>query len=287
MTAVSADFSGTTSFYAEEFPVPGEGEAADVGSVYASGLFDLSDGRTVEEYNITKRLYPASITKIMTALLAVKYGDMDEMLTASSHVADLEWEAQKIGIEPGDKMTLEQALQYLMVYSANDASILIAEAIGKDYKDFVRMMNEEAQRIGATGTHFVNANGLHDKDHYTTAYDLLLIFQECLKYPKFREIMHQNSYSTVFHDKDGNPRAIEIPSTDYYLTGSATPPAGIRVLGGKTGTTDQAGNCLMILTENSDGKEYVSIILGAEGYDDLYKCMNRLLRIEQKLAAKQ
>ena len=89
----------------------------------------------------------------MTALLAIKYGKMDSMLKASSTVAGLEWEAQKIGIEPGDKMTLDQALHYLMVYSANDAAIMIAEHIGGTYDKFIDMMNEEAAYLGATSTH--------------------------------------------------------------------------------------------------------------------------------------
>lgn len=281
MTAVSADFSGFTALFAEDFAVPGEGGKAEAGDVFAAGLFDLQDGKTVVEENLTKRLYPASITKIMTALLAVKYGDMDEMLTASARVPEMEWEAQKIGIEKGDRMTLEQALNYLLVYSANDAAVLIAENIGKDYDDFIRMMNEEAARIGATNTHFVNPHGLHDPEHYTTAYDLYLIFRECLKYPEFRKLMHQDYYSTIFHDKDGNMRAIEVPSTDFYLLGTASAPAGISVAGGKTGTTDQAGNCLIILSENSQGREFISVILGATGYDELYVCMNRLLRLER------
>ena len=130
MTAVSADFSGFTALYAEDFAVPGEGGKAEAGDVFAAGLFDLQDGKTVVEENLTKRLYPASITKIMTALLAVKYGDMDEMLTASARVPEMEWEAQKIGIEKGDRMTMEQALNYLLVYSANDAAFLIANKCG-------------------------------------------------------------------------------------------------------------------------------------------------------------
>ena len=281
LTAVSADYSGYTDLFAEHMCVPGEGKFLDIGTVYASGLFDIQSGRTVIENNITERLYPASTTKIMTALLAIKYGDMDEMLTASSRVPEMEWEAQKVGIEKGDKMTLDQALHYLMVYSANDAAVLIAESIGKDYDDFIRMMNEEAATIGATNTHFVNPHGLHDKNHYTTAYDLFLIFQECLKYDKFRELIDIDYYSTVFHDKNGEIRAIEVPSTDNYVMGYVNPPAKVRVIGGKTGTTDQAGSCLIILSKNSDNREFVSVILGAPDHNNLYIFMNRLLRQER------
>lgn len=277
LTSVYADYDGRLPLYAEGFGVPGEGSSADIGTVKACGLFDVDDGKTVIEENLTTRLYPASTTKIMTALLAIKYGDLDKMLTASAKVSDMEWEAQRIGIEEGDKMTMDQALHYLMVYSANDAGNLIAENIGKDYDDFIRMMNEEAARIGATNTHFVNPHGLHDKNHYTTAYDLFLIFKECIKYPKFLEIAKLGHYSTVFHDKNGGIRAIEVSSTDGYVKGSRKSPDRIKVLGGKTGTTDQAGCCLIILSEYDTGRRFVSVILGARSHSYLYACMNRLL----------
>ena len=282
VSAVSANFNGKAKLYAEDMAVPGEGTVLDIGPVNAAGLFDLEGGRTVIENDITKKIYPASITKIMTALLAIKYGgDMDQMLTASSHVPDMEWQAQKIGIEKGDKMTLDQALHYLMVYSANDAAVLIAEHVGRDYDDFIDMMNEEAEKLGATKTHFVNPHGLHDEDHYTTAYDLFLIFSECLKYDKFRELIDLNYYSTVFHDKDGNIRAIEVPSTDNYLMGYVNPPSKIKVIGGKTGTTDQAGSCLILLSKNAEGREFVSVVLGAIDGNEVYTAMNRLLRQER------
>lgn len=282
LTAVSADFSGKARLFAQDMCVPGEGISLSIGKNNASALFDLDGGMTVVENNITEKIYPASTTKIMTALLAIKYGKMDTMLKASSTVAGLEWEAQRIGIEPGDKMTLDQALHYLMVYSANDAAIMIAEHIGGTYEKFIDMMNEEAAYLGATSTHFVNPHGLHKDDHYTTAYDLFLIFQECLKYDKFRELIRLDSYSTVFHDKDGNMRAIEVPSTDNYLVGVTKAPNTIRVIGGKTGTTDQAGSCLIILSESSSGKEFVSVVLGAPDSPSLYVSMNQLLRKERE-----
>lgn len=285
LTTVSADFCSFVPLLMEDTAVPGEGAAMDIGDVYAAGLFDLDGGKTVIEENLTKKLYPASMTKIMTALLAIKYGDPKQKITASSSVTKLEWEAQRIGIEPGDKMTLEQALNYLMVYSANDAAILIAETIGKDYNDFIRMMNEEAARLGATNTHFVNPHGLHNAEHYTTPYDLFLIFRECLKYPEFRALMNQGYYSTSFKSKAGEARYIEVPSTDNYLTGASDPPAGIRVLGGKTGTTDQARSCLIILSENADGREFISTVFGAPDHASLYVSMNRLLRQERVYTA--
>lgn len=288
MTAVTVDFSSYASLYTEKevLAVPGEGASLNIGSVKGAALYDLDGGRTLVEENITEKLYPASMTKIMTALLAIKYGKMDQVLTASSRLGQLEWEAQRIGIEKGDTMTLEQALNYLMVYSANDAAILIAESVGNGYDNFIRMMNKEAQSIGALNTHFVNPHGLHDDNHYTTPYDLYLIFRECIKYPEFRRLMDQSYYATTFYSKNKEARHIEIPSTDNYLIGSVRPPSTIRVLGGKTGTTDQAGSCLIILSKNAEGREFISEIFGAPDHASLYESMNILLRQEKDYNSK-
>ena len=103
-------------------------------------------------------------------------------------------------------MTLDQALHILLMYSANDAAMLIAENIGGSVDHFVEMMNEEAQRLGATNTSFANPHGLSDDNHYTSAYDLYLIFNEAIKYDSFNEIIHMTSYQTAYYDKDGKAK---------------------------------------------------------------------------------
>ena len=103
-------------------------------------------------------------------------------------------------------MTLDQALHILLMYSANDAAMLIAENVGGSVDHFVEMMNEEAMRLGATNTSFANPHGLSDDNHFTTAYDLYLIFNEAIKYDSFNEIIHMTSYQTTFYDKDGKAK---------------------------------------------------------------------------------
>ena len=180
-------------------------------------------------------------------------------------------------MNPGDTMTLEQAINYLLIFSANDVAIAIAENIGGSYDKFVALMNKEAVNIGATGTHFVNPHGLHDDNHYTTPYDLYLILNEAVKYDLIRKILPQSEYNTVFVGDDGDSKSIAVTATDAYLTGDVDPPDGITVIGGKTGTTELAGHCLIILSQNGKGNDYITVLMKTESLEELYDGMNSLL----------
>ena len=135
----------------------------------------------------------------MTALVALENASLDQVLTATSAVNITESGAQLCGLKPGDTMTLDQALLILLVYSANDVAMLIAENIGGTTDHFIEMMNEEAKRLGATNTQFMNPHGLTQDGHYTTAYDLYLIFNEAIKYETFNEIIHMTNYQTTYY----------------------------------------------------------------------------------------
>lgn len=245
----------------------------------ASGvaLFDLNHSQTLYAKNVHEKLYPASLTKVMTALVALKYGTGDMMLTASTNINNLEPDAQICGLKPGDQMTLSQALHILLIQSANDVAIMIAEEVSGSVEAFVDTMNKEALAIGATNTHFVNPHGLSDESHYTTVYDLYLIMNEALKYDMFNEIIRMSSYDTVYYDTTGNSKEMSVRSTNRYLAGDAQPPAGITVLGGKTGTTNAAGHCLILLSKDTSGNPFISVILRSESKDDLYIQMTELL----------
>ena len=169
---------------------------------------------------------------------------MDTTLTASANVRNLESGAQTCGLKEGDQMTLDQALHVLLINSANDAAIMIAEGIAGSVEAFADMMNQEALEIGATNSHFVNPHGLSDNDHYTTVYDMYLITNAAIQYDRFNEIIHMKEYQTVYYDKSGNAKDLSVNSTNYYLQGNADAPSGITVLGGKTGTTNAAGHCV-------------------------------------------
>lgn len=252
-------------------------EGIDVEQAGAACLFDVASSEVLFSKNAHERLHPASLTKVMTALVALKKGTMDQLLIATDAVKITEPGAQLCKIKNGDSMTLDQALHILLMYSANDVANLIADNLGGSVEGFVELMNEEAARLGATNTHFSNPHGLTQDNHYTTAYDMYLIFNEAMKYEVFTQIMHMTSYDTVYKDANGNDKELSISTTNRYLKGEFAPPEKITVIGGKTGTTDAAGHCLILLSKDTTGKSYISIILRESSSDNLYDDMTDLL----------
>ena len=160
--------------------------------------------------------------------------------------------------------------------SGNDAAIMVAEGVAGSVEAFVAMMNEEALALGATNTNFTNPHGLNDENHYTTVYDMYLIMNEAVNYSLFNEIISMDSYTTVYTDKNGASKEISVNNTNRYLQGEAV-PEGLTVLGGKTGTTSAAGHCLSLITKDSSGNPYISIVMKAESGDLLYSQMTDLL----------
>ncbi len=252
-------------------------ETVDMSQATSAVLFDVSRNEVLYSKNAHEQLYPASLTKILTALVALKYGSLDQELTASSVVNITESGAQLCGLKAGDTMTLSQALHILLMYSANDVAMLIAEGVGGSVEEFMDLMNEEAHALGATNTHFSNPHGLTDVNHYTTAYDLYLIFNEAIKNETIREILSMTSYSTVYHDKKGKEKEISFQTTNRYFRGEYAAPDQVTVLGAKTGTTNAAGHCLMLLSKDNSGDLYISIILQSSKRDILYSEMTDLL----------
>ena len=239
-------------------------------------LFNIDSKQAMYAQNIHEKAYPASITKIMTAILAIKYGDMNDMVTINQSDVTLEAGSQVCGFQPGDIVSMDELFHGLLVYSGNDAAMAIARHIGGSVDNFVKMMNEELQRIGATNTHFVNTHGLHDENHYTTVYDIYLMLNEALKYPYFVDVMQLGVYN-LSYTRANETITVKLDSTDQYLTGEMASPMGVTVLGGKTGTTSLAGACLAILSQNEYGEPYISIVLGAKTKAILYHDMNQLL----------
>lgn len=261
--------------------VPGEvtAEGVDLSHVAAAALFDTKNLETLYAKNVNNQLHPASLTKVMTALVALKHGSPDDIYTASENVLITEPGAVLCGLKPGDKMTLDQAMHILLLYSANDAAILIAEGISGSVEAFVELMNQEAKEIGATNCNFMNPNGLTEEGHYVTAYDLYLIFQEALKYELFSQIIQMTTYSTVYTATDGTEKSLEMETSNLFLRGTYEAPANVTVVGGKTGTTNAAGHCLLLLSRSSNGTPYISVILKDESREGLYEDMGGLLGI--------
>jgi D-alanyl-D-alanine carboxypeptidase len=249
----------------------------------ASLLVNRTDHKVLYANHVYRKLYPASITKLMTALVVLQNSKMSDEVTISynaSHITEIG--AKLCGFEEGDTISLEALFKSMLVYSGNDAAVALAEHVGGSVDTFVKMMNKEAKRIGAVHTKFVNPNGLHDDNQYTTAYDLYLIFNELLENDNFRSIINLASYDAQYSDKNGNPKEKKFSTTDLYLNGHKTVSDKIKVLGGKTGTTSKAGNCLILLSKDKKNNEYISVILKAFGREDLYTQMTHLMLKEMK-----
>ena len=242
-------------------------------------LFDLDNRKALYANEIYREIYPASITKIMTALLCLENGDLSQSVTMTEADFDLDADAQVSDLEVGDTVTLDQLFHLLVIFSANDAAMAIARTIGGTVSNFVDMMNTRAQELGMTETHFVNPDGLHEEDHYTSVYDVYLMLNAVYQYPEYTEASQMNGYQTKVLGSDGNTRTISEHATDEFITGTYGLPNSVKILASKTGTTSEAGCCLALIVQSQSGGTYAAILMGAWNTDDLYNEMISLLEL--------
>lgn len=227
-----------------------------------SGAAVLMDNRTnkiLYSKEENKKMYPASTTKIVTAILVLENGNLDDVVTASYNAIMTIPDGYSIAnIQIGEELTVEQLLELLLVQSANDAANVLAEYIGGSVDSFVSMMNTKVNELGLTGTHFSNPYGLHEEDHYTTAYDLAMIMQYCLKNDDFRKIAGLASCAIPATNKSGtrtytSTNELIIPGNANYYRYLTT---------GKTGFTTPAKECL-VSSAYRDDLELICVILGS------------------------
>lgn len=257
--------------------VPIKGYVPDE-SLHAAGLFDLKNEKVLYADKIHEKIFPASTTKIMTAYLTLKYGNLDDSVTVGPDAVQFSYDEQVCGLQAGDTVTLYDLLCGLVLYSGNDNAVAIAEYLGGSIEGFADMMNKEANALGATNTHFVNPHGLQDDNHYTTAYDLYLMFNACTKDQRFLDIISMDSYTGTLKSADGTIRTANWEPTNYYSQGLAEAPSGINIFGGKTGTTDEAGSCVILYSQDMKNNPYISVVMGAPDKDILYDNMTALMK---------
>ena len=256
-----------------------DNEKMDTTGFTEAALFDLDNAKVDYAQNVFDKLYPASTTKILTALIALENTKLTDVVTVADEagVDQFAEDESTCGIEGGDKLTMKDLLYGMLLESGNDNAAAIAYYISGSMDDFADLMNQRAEELLATHSHFVNSNGLHDEDHYTTAYDLYLIFNECIKHQEFIDIINTDSYTATITSADGTERTMEWAPTNYYQQGISEVPEGVTVIGGKTGTTDEAGSCLILLTKDDNQHPYISIVMGADTKDILYQDMTTIL----------
>ena len=234
-------------------------------------VMDAESGAVLYGKNMNKQLYPASITKIMTALLAYENLDPDDTVTFSENaVFGIERGSSNIGMDVGESITVAEALYGLMIASANEVAIALGERVSGTEPAFVALMNQRAAELGCKNTNFVTTNGLHDSNHYSCAYDMALIAREIYKHPDLVEYMSQMNYH--FEPSANQPDDFWILNTNDFLTGEI--PCD-DIVGGKTGYTDQARETLVSFAER-DGKKLVCVIMREEPPYQFYDTIDLL-----------
>lgn len=233
-------------------------------AIYAESgiLVDLDTQEILYSKNIDKQLYPASITKVMTTLVAIESSSPEEPVTFSQHALDsIEWDSSNIGCRLNETLTMEQCWYAMMLNSANEVCCGVAEHISGSIEAFVEKMNQKAAELGCTNTHFSNPNGLPDETHYTTAHDMALIANAAYQNESFRQV-----FSTRQYEIPPTPQYTETrylynhhkmmqPDTEYYYEGC---------LGGKTGYTETALNTLVAIASRN-GKNLLCVTMRTQG----------------------
>ncbi len=248
-------------------------------------LVRLSDHAVLMQKNSDDKIYPASLTEIMTAIIAIeKLPDLQEKITLSDAMFSNSGgrDASTAGFQPDEQVRAVDLLYGAMLPNGAECCIGLAGQVAGSEHDFVKMMNEKAAELGMDGTHFENSSGMHDAYHYTTVKDLSALLSYALRNNTFREIFTAQRYSTQSTNK--HPEGVTFHSTvPEGLDDSAA--AGGKIIGGKTGYTEKAGQCLAGLAEVG-GQEYILITTGAKGYrGSQQNCIADALNIFGSLAA--
>lgn len=217
-------------------------------------VMEVKTGTILYEKNAHRMLEPASTTKIMTAILALERGNLTDIVKADEESTLVD--GSSIGLKNGEKLTLEEMLYAMMLNSGNDASIAIAKHIAGDVPTFVNLMNKKANEIGAKNTNFINPNGLPDKNHYTTAYDLALISRYAmLNLPKFREIVSTKTMTIPWQGESFDRQLVNHNKLLWNYKGAN---------GIKTGYTSSAGQTI-VASASRNNQELIAVVLKSQG----------------------
>ncbi len=271
--------------FASASSMPSSAKIEDENSLHigaeAAILIDYDTGRILYQKNIHEKLFPASTTKMMTAILALENGNLNDYVTIDQEIVDLTY-GSHIALDLGEKLTLEQLLNGMLIASANDCALAIAKHVGGSIDNFVLMMNEKAKELGALDTNFVNPNGLHDENHVSSAYDLALIGRYAMQFEEFRKIVTKVTYEIPPTNVKTETRYLKLTnkllfsSEKVEIDGQLIPIKYPYALGVKTGYTSHAKNCLVSYAEK-DGQNLLAVVLKANGnevYQDTIELLN-------------
>ena len=287
-------------YYDESYVIPDESKGQEFENKYNFSLsaefaivYDLKSGEVLYAKNATDRAYPASITKLMTSIVALKYCDPDDVFTAGDELSFVTKGSSLAFIYKGHKLKLKMLIDAMMLPSGNDAAYVVAANAGRIIAGdkslsaaeavsvFVDKMNEEAKRLGCKGTHFANPDGFHDERHFTTAYDLALISEEALSYEIINKSVKKEQVDAVYE----SGQMMTWINSNYLIRYHSLSTEDRKkwyseyATGLKTGTTSQAGSCMVASAKKGD-REIVAVLLkckdGMGRYEDALEIINTI-----------
>lgn len=251
---------------------------------YSAGLLiNQTQNSVICAANPHKRIYPASMTKILTAIVVMDAVDsgqisLNDTVVVGKKIEFNEDNVAVLGLKPGDYISVNDLMHALLVSSLNDCAVVLARYVGGSVSGFVELMNKKANELGATNSHFVNPHGLHDNNHYTTPYDLYLIFKDFLKHDTLLQIDSHITY-TITYTRDDDKVDVELTATNAFLSNSFEMPSGYHITGWKTGTTEKAGNCIILEFVSDDtGDKYICLVSNATDHEALYQNVSDMLK---------
>ena len=251
----------------------------------AAIVVDITNNTFIQGQDVFTQVYPASVTKLLTALVIIRHGNLDDFYTVKEDNCGITEEgAQLMGFKAGDQIQVKDLLYCLLLYSGNDAAVALADYYSGSESEFCNVLNQEAKNIGCLGTHYVNAHGLHSESHYTTAYDQYIVLRNLMEYDIFQTISQTVDYEFTYLNAAGEYVSMPVSTTNRFKTGAYSLPEGTTILGAKTGNTYAAGSCLIQCIETSDGTQYIIGIFGEPDNQSLYEQHQYLIQKVEDLA---
>lgn len=244
-------------------------------TAYSAIVFDCTDNRILYEKNCHEKIYPASMTKVLTAILVIENCNLSDEVTISKNaIEQIESGYLTSNLKEGEILTVEQLLNLLLISSYNDIANVLAEYVAGNTEEFVVMMNNKAKEIGCTNSNFVNSSGVHNQEHYSTAYDLALIGKYAMQFPEIREIVNKIYYKLGATNKYSGEDRIYETTNEILLSGSTNYYKYAK--GIKTGFTTPAGNCLITYSEKND-LPLIAVVTKATTSDSRYEDTKQIL----------
>lgn len=244
-------------------------------TAYSAIVYDCTDNRILYEKNCHEKIYPASMTKVLTAILVIENCNLnDEVTISKTAIEQIESGYLTSNLKEGEILTVEQLLNLLLISSYNDIANVLAEYVAGNTEEFVVMMNNKAKEIGCTNSKFVNSSGIHNQEHYSTAYDMALIGKYAMQFSEIREIVNKIYYKLGATNKYSGEDRIYETTNEMLLSGSSNYYKYAK--GIKTGFTTPAGNCLTTYAEK-DGLKLIAVVAKSTTSNSRYDDTKQIL----------